>query len=763
MVAPCFSQPSISALTGTCSMEDSTDPATSSRNRSARQREMLPPEEAGSRASSRESPKAGVAPTHPVPGHHRQISAAADLGMMSPALDKAEAKADVEMTDTRRAPVTTPSMTATTTMRPAIARTASTLAAQSESSRPQAPATSTKTRCSTSIPVSLPFAQSMPATPTTSRLTLPAKTGAGPGTAPFGRPDQRHTVTYSAHTTPDTTSSTEHEVPVVNERPKSPFRSNLHKRRASASPDKFSRTRIDPLEISSGLEDQLSTHPPQRGRTRDKIEVYLEPLQSPYLEDRFPTSSPQRGRTKDKIEVYDYPSGATAQLNTSSQAESTVNNTKPRTSVPSDTNHSSGVGITHQQPPAKRPIPRRKKPFSLLEAFVRNNDLLVTLTSYLHVPSIISLYAISKSFHLSFNRHATAFILSNMRTWAPNADNIFPWRCYLSLCIKDPIKRLKSVPKAFQAEIYRMGDISRDVPSLRWLQMVVWREAIVADMIMQLSSKGLRCPTGAPDAIKRMWFALDLPLNAHRLALFRSVEYFPDHAIICATHFFLKCDMAFTDPGFDSFPPNVPGQPQIPNHWQYGGLVGCTLREKLAAERNFTSLWRVIKGWSPHVHVYDPPQPIEESDIAILNCKHKFRWPPGTPIHTLKGRLFNMKYTDMMFTGCERTYQPDDDQDMRLSRPLRPLLPLHHLLQGEGIRRKLRLPDKYIDMIVEGFIIPGRGSCRAMPVEQHRAILRRPPGSRWPVKVKLVAKLKGMREMLKGMRKKAVQASRDGN
>ena len=148
-----------------------------------------------------------------------------------------------------------------------------------------------------------------------------------------------------------------------------------------------------------------------------------------------------------------------------------------------------------------------KKPFSILVAFCRRPELLLTFVSYLPLPSLISLYAISKTFHYLFNRHHTAFILSNMRTWAPGADTIYPWRCYKSLCTNDPQLRQKTKYYGLDEEeaIFRLGTRGmdlRDVPTLRWLQMVVWREGVCTDMMMMLATKGLWCPRGTLDAVK---------------------------------------------------------------------------------------------------------------------------------------------------------------------------------------------------------------------------------------------------------------------
>ena len=148
-----------------------------------------------------------------------------------------------------------------------------------------------------------------------------------------------------------------------------------------------------------------------------------------------------------------------------------------------------------------------RKAFSLLIAFCRKNDLLLTLVSYLPIPSIISLYAISKTFRFLFNRHHTAFILASMRTWAPNADIIYPWRCYKSVCTSDPQLRQKMRYHGLDEEeaVFRLGrkgmDV-RNVPTLRWLQMVVWRQGVCKDMLVMLATKGLRCPPGTLDAVK---------------------------------------------------------------------------------------------------------------------------------------------------------------------------------------------------------------------------------------------------------------------
>lgn len=480
---------------------------------------------------------------------------------------------------------------------------------------------------------------------------------------------------------------------------------SLHKRRASASPDKLRATQMNSIKITTGLED-LST-----------------------------VSSTPRGWTENRIEICQSANGAVQ--NKSAHEATALNSAESQIIIPMAHDVSDGEGAAYQQPRAKQRAQERKKVFSLLGAFVRDNSLLLALTSYLDVPSIISLYAISKSFHLSFNRHTTAFVLSSMRTWAPGADMIFPWRCYRSLCIGDPIKRQKAIPKTFEAEVDRLKDNSRDVPSLRWLQMVVWREAISADMLMQLNSKALRNPRGTHDAVKRLWFVLDMPLNAQRLAVFRSQTYFSDQAIYRATSFLIRCDMAFTDPGIDPFPLNHPNQAMFPNQWAFAAAVGCNLREKLTAERNFTALWRVLKGLTWDMD--EPPRPLEASDIVKLNVKHKFRWPAGTSDAQLRVPIMGMWYSDMRFVGCERIYRRDDDVATKLKRPCRPLISLEKLLMGEGVRRAMHFEMHFLDMITWGFMLPGKRNVPVITVEKQRMFLRKPGDARRPARAPTLA------------------------
>ncbi|KAK5137754.1 hypothetical protein LTR08_007326 [Meristemomyces frigidus] len=401
-----------------------------------------------------------------------------------------------------------------------------------------------------------------------------------------------------------------HGVPqfVAPKLPAKPQLGSLHKRRASTSPEKFNTGAFEPLPLRIGTSESTSGGPPsKRARSENKIEISYDSSGTPRITSITPTLALPSGR-----------SIATSEL---------LNRNRPSPST---------------------------KPFSVLGALYRHTDLLLLLISYLNIPSLLTLYSISKPFHFIFNGHYIHFILSFMRTWAPNADTIYPWRCFKSLCVRDPSLRKKSsmVGKELTE---KYGDL-REVPTLRWLQMVVWRQGVCKDMILQLASKGLRCPPGTLDAVKRMWFILDLPMNAQRIALCRTEAYITQRTIYTATLFFMKVDMSFTDP---EGPVNPIGTGHTntgayPRRLERRGVIGCDLREMLTAERQFTPLWRVLRGWS-----WDPSEPkviMNRLDILRLWVRHRYKLPETVPEHVKKQSIMGIPWQEVGTASLERTH-----------------------------------------------------------------------------------------------------------
>ncbi|KAK3631322.1 hypothetical protein LTR56_016957 [Elasticomyces elasticus] len=464
---------------------------------------------------------------------------------------------------------------------------------------------------------------------------------------------------------------------------------NLHKRRASTSPQKFNTGKFEPLPLRIHTKQETAERPTKRARIENKLEITYDALETPRVSAITPTFALPSGRKISGSKI----------LN-------------PR--IGSASNES----------------------FSLFNAFLHDNDLLMQLVSYLPIPSLISFYAISKPFHYLFNGSYIAFILANMRTWAPGADMIYPWRYYAPLCIKDP--RLRQKSSAVGKDVKLKYQDMRDIPSLRWLQMVIWRQGVCKDMLIQLAAQGLRCPPGTLDAIRRLWFIMDFPLNSQRVSLMRSEEYISKATISRATMFFFKVDMAFTDPVGPVYAVNGPHTNPLVHlpQWQNTGLVGCSLRALLTAERHFTPLWRVLRGICPDPD--EPMLPIERLDILKLWVRHKYHLPEDTPEHVKHQSIFGVPWHEVGTAGMERTgivthknadgtpktiinpgltslaaQNTHREQQMLYPHQKRIVLPNvkprevllrpDELVMREGIRREMQLHTQWTRMMLWGF------------------------------------------------------------
>ncbi|KAK4895739.1 hypothetical protein LTR27_006221 [Elasticomyces elasticus] len=482
---------------------------------------------------------------------------------------------------------------------------------------------------------------------------------------------------------------------------------NLHKRRASTSPQKFNTGKFEPLPLRIETKHETAERPAKRARIENKLEITYDALGTPRVSAITPTFALPSGRKISGSKI----------LN-------------PR--IGSASNES----------------------FSLFNAFLHDNDLLMQLVSYLPLPSLISFYAISKPFHYLFNGSYIAFILANMRTWAPGADMIYPWRYYAPLCIKDP--RLRQKSSAMGKDVKLKYQDMRDIPSLRWLQMVIWRQGVCKDMLIQLAAQGLRCPPGTLDAIRRMWFIMDFPLNSQRVSLMRSEEYISKATISRATMFFLKVDMAFTDPVGPVYAINGPHTNPLVHlpQWQNTGLVGCSLRALLTAERHFTPLWRVLRGVCPDPD--EPTLPIERLDILNLWVRHNFRLPEDTPEHVRRQSIFGVPWHEVGTAGMERTgivthksadgtpktiinpgltslaaqnthreqqmlYPHQKRVVMPNVKPREVLLRPDELVMREGIRREMQLHTQWTRMMLWGFC---DDLGRNLPVRSEEELLR---------------------------------------
>jgi hypothetical protein len=268
---------------------------------------------------------------------------------------------------------------------------------------------------------------------------------------------------------------------------------NLHKRRAETSPEKFNTGQFEPSPLQTLVTTKKVRTDDGTPRTVTRVDHVPQKTQLTAFLSNFnftPTTSETRSAIKESRDLEELPSRRQPQ---SSQLTAGLQNftfTSPRAYA---------IPISSIPPTPKT---AKKKPFNLLNAICANNQLLLLLTSYLNIPSLISLYSISKIYHHQFNCHHTAHILAIMRTWAPHSEIAFPWRNYRSLCTRDPALRQTSrlAGKTKEAD-GKYADL-RMVPTIRWLQMVVYRQGVCTDILIRLASFGHRCPAGTLEALK---------------------------------------------------------------------------------------------------------------------------------------------------------------------------------------------------------------------------------------------------------------------
>ncbi|KAK6436633.1 hypothetical protein LTR95_007175 [Oleoguttula sp. CCFEE 5521] len=462
---------------------------------------------------------------------------------------------------------------------------------------------------------------------------------------------------------------------------------SLRKRRQKASPEKFNTGQFEPLPMRKGQEGSDRAVKRLRAQNGTPVPIIAPEISLPSTLNHFGITTPQQSScqlTGGLLGLrFDTPIAHTVPMNTLFA--------KPRK-------------------PITTPKPTL---FNLLDALCQHNDLLLLLTSYLNIPALVNLYAMHKPFHHSFNCHHTAYILAIIRTWAPNADRIFPWRTYQKLCVKDPRQRQKSRLLGKEGRVRYQHEDLRDVPSLRWLQMVVYREGVCRDIVITLAQKGLRCPYSTSVSLKRTWLLLDLPLNAHRIALIRSPTYFPAPHLRLLTHFFLKLDMHLTDPIGGIMPANHPDQLRFPNRFARQAFTGKQLRETLLAEKSLTPLWRVVRGWSP-----DPGQPrvvMDRLDMLKLWVRHYYKRPDNQNEAVKKQNIMGVPWWECGTVGLERVGQPYVTGEGSVEKPWvlvkpgevhrrpDPLFRPDQLVMREGVRREIGLHHLWVRMMIWGF------------------------------------------------------------
>lgn len=118
--------------------------------------------------------------------------------------------------------------------------------------------------------------------------------------------------------------------------------------------------------------------------------------------------------------------------------------------------------------------------FNIYKAILRLTTHFFQFAICLPSATIVDLYAIDKEFHYRFNNYSTSIVSDYASYHAPRAAFIFSWIMFPELCISDPLLK----PMAGRS------DLARDIPSLRWTKMVIYRDRVTRGILTCLGLEG---------------------------------------------------------------------------------------------------------------------------------------------------------------------------------------------------------------------------------------------------------------------------------
>ncbi|KAH7067860.1 hypothetical protein FB567DRAFT_508818 [Paraphoma chrysanthemicola] len=175
--------------------------------------------------------------------------------------------------------------------------------------------------------------------------------------------------------------------------------------------------------------------------------------------------------------------------------------------------------------------------FNIYKSLLRHPNLFFQFAIRLPLPSLIALYAIDKEFHYRLNKFSVGLIHDYARYHAPVSSHIFAWILYPELLISDPMLR------PMDGRVW----LARDVPGLRWVGMVLWREWIVRGILSALGVAGHRVPARMFGALCKFWVVMEMRTTKMREAFLRDTEIWSDEDVLLVQMLLVKLDMRFAD------------------------------------------------------------------------------------------------------------------------------------------------------------------------------------------------------------------------
>ena len=279
-------------------------------------------------------------------------------------------------------------------------------------------------------------------------------------------------------------------------------------------------------------------------------------------------------------------------------------------------------------------------------------ELTLEFSKYLHVDELVSLYAMSQDFHMLANERFMALINGQALTKAPESARVFIFRCYASLCHYDPAGR--------ENEGRGRAGTVRWVPTFKWLKMILFREMVVDEILALMAAEGHNFPDGMSLAVKKIWFTLDISDNFRRVGFMHNRHFWTDSDLYLATEFIIKLDMRLTHP--------------------VTGTGDTGLRKMLLGQRSLSTLWKVLR------------REEMKTQLDMLRMMVRWNYEPrrnwNEPIMGVPpGEIGALQWEGWGARGKHQKFMMIDQLVLR-----------------EGIRRRLRLQECWLDMLLDGYV-----------------------------------------------------------
>ena len=303
----------------------------------------------------------------------------------------------------------------------------------------------------------------------------------------------------------------------------------------------------------------------------------------------------------------------------------------------------------------KREVLRIRKPrLDFFASLATSPELFIEIAKWLSPPSLLKLYCTCKDFHFTINNNFLSAMKRCATHQAHESANLFAFEFYRDLCIPDPNGTL---------DPDQPGKV-RLVPSIKWLQMVVYRDHCIRDILACLARQGHRTPQGMALSVKKMWLVMDIATSVGRALLCCNEGIIEDKDLFNWQLFIVKLDMRFNDP--------------------IDGPGDDGMRKLFLGQRGLTPLWKLLRR-----KAY-----FSTLDVVKLMVRYRYYARPAhlhLPLFGIPPEEIGIEHLEGWGRGSAHLERPDE------------------LVIEESIRRGLGLKHHIMEMMLWGYIDPVTG------------------------------------------------------